>query len=1134
MSGIREEANTQPYLAVGLPMTNDIVVSPEGNFVATSHTNGLIIWSFSEKTLKKKRETGVNVYQGLAVSDHGYMAAGHVVISYGEKKDPSLEPELKNSNCAFLRSREFVVVNDVGVHRYDTSEDRWEGKTTEFDWPSPTEDAFNRRTTHEPVRYSITNGKLICVCGNYLAQWDLANEKKEMEYYIGNETLDSTRQREHGKEDYVIAIDSESTLSAFVTKDDDAQTLTVYWIQTGLAMSTIRVKNDTDDLIVAMEFIKTWDYLLLLTVTKRGKAMLWYPHNLCQKPANEGFGTPLDTINLQEYVSLTEWRPKRTFAISGAKIIVKTDDVPKVICAVEDHIKNLNKSLFKYPLGATHIRHLSLKKDPSRSTISVNRLETTDLETTDISGASLRWTVDPHSGLCAYRNLSLITSINAQEFKYFGKMTHSKIWDNGDLVILTVRCLCIFYLSDNDTIELGYYWDNGMRPSSILTYLFELTDISLDELMDDSRSNLFYTELNDDDTLLPPPSFKSIWWHKRKAEESSDRPRAKLFKNLINLLITRDNLAKYGNILLAEAIEQRDEVAVESIIETCTNLFCDNSIVYIGFLQIVTDSLPELCVHYPDKAAKYFSNIRLILAPQCRAVHSLMLPFNRICAFACRTGNPSGLTKRSKFANTLDIMNIFFERYSLKLAWRTAWQVTLQLARILLRSNTSLSRLLLRSSALSASIGKIDHMLESFWYRTKLCKRRSTLTLVVRLPNFCSYPRQYSAMKDFFFPAPSPFVKTVISRTPELFRTWDGEALINFKWRTFGRYYYILVCIKFIVFAVCFITAISLTEDDSNSSTRQNLFLAVVVFAGWHLHLEVRQFIWNPIYYVFSPWNWFDCGAFSFPLATAVNYLQENNSPRWMTSVSIFLLWIKFLFLLRPFEYFGIYMTIIFGVIKQVFSFLVILGIMVIGFAHALFVLLKPESGTSWETPSSPDNSDPNDPWKLTESLTTVLDNGTIVNGTSLVVEPDENTNVYTWFTTSLLGAYKFLVGDWSSVANWGPNENPLLVMMTVLFSFFVVIYLMNLFIGLLNNAINTYHEYVSYLAQKAEILAEIELFYLTPNQRRSEWFPSTVHFEVDTKELRKVMTENIQADPDYSSKLSKHSKKMLDILNIK
>ncbi|CAG8680076.1 3656_t:CDS:1, partial [Paraglomus brasilianum] len=53
-------------------------------------------------------------------------------------------------------------------------------------------------------------------------------------------------------------------------------------------------------------------------------------------------------------------------------------------------------------------------------------------------------------------------------------------------------------------------------------------------------------------------------------------------------------------------------------------------------------------------------------------------------------------------------------------------------------------------------------------------------------------------------------------------------------------------------------------------------------------------------------------------------------------------------------------------------------------FAHALFVLLKPEPANSWDAPSSPENSDPNDPWKLTASLTTALDNGTIVDGTSL------------------------------------------------------------------------------------------------------------------------------------------------------
>src|SRR6185437_6425484 len=52
---------------------------------------------------------------------------------------------------------------------------------------------------------------------------------------------------------------------------------------------------------------------------------------------------------------------------------------------------------------------------------------------------------------------------------------------------------------------------------------------------------------------------------------------------------------------------------------------------------------------------------------------------------------------------------------------------------------------------------------------------------------------------------------------------------------------------------------------------------------------------------------------------------------------------------------------------------------------------------------------------------------------------------------------------------------------MTVLFSFFVMIYLMNLFIVLLNNAIETYYKYASYLSQKAEVLQR-SYYYVNTN----------------------------------------------------
>ena len=62
------------------------------------------------------------------------------------------------------------------------------------------------------------------------------------------------------------------------------------------------------------------------------------------------------------------------------------------------------------------------------------------------------------------------------------------------------------------------------------------------------------------------------------------------------------------------------------------------------------------------------------------------------------------------------------------------------------------------------------------------------------------------------------------------------------------------------------------------------------------------------------------------------------------------------------------------------------------------------------------------------------------------------------------------------------------------IFSFIVVIYLMNLFIGLLNLAIEEENSRATYLSQKAEVLAEIELFYLSPFQRCwRTWFPEVM-----------------------------------------
>ncbi len=62
------------------------------------------------------------------------------------------------------------------------------------------------------------------------------------------------------------------------------------------------------------------------------------------------------------------------------------------------------------------------------------------------------------------------------------------------------------------------------------------------------------------------------------------------------------------------------------------------------------------------------------------------------------------------------------------------------------------------------------------------------------------------------------------------------------------------------------------------------------------------------------------------------------------------------------------------------------------------------------------------------------------------------------------------MIGDTSALNNWTYKEHPFFVILMFSFSFLVVIYLMNLLIGLLNMEIGKDDNRVSYLIQKAEV----------------------------------------------------------------
>ncbi|GBC34419.2 hypothetical protein GLOIN_2v1790263 [Rhizophagus irregularis DAOM 181602=DAOM 197198] len=240
---------------------------------------------------------------------------------------------------------------------------------------------------------------------------------------------------------------------------------------------------------------------------------------------------------------------------------------------------------------------------------------------------------------------------------------------------------------------------------------------------------------------------------------------------------------------------------------------------------------------------------------------------------------------------------------------------------------------------------------------------------------------------------------------------------------------------------------------------------------------------------------------------------------------------IKFLLFFRAFKYFGVYFALIISVAKQIISFLVVLLIIIVSFAHAFYILLSPRSEFSFEEYTH--NEDLNNPWNIASTYKQIFENGTI-NPNPYIEQPDGNTNMFVNFKTAIFAMYLFLAGDSSVLSNWPYINNPSLAILIVLFSLLIVVYLMNLFIGLLNNAIEKDNDRVSYLVQKAEILAEIELFYLLPHQRRWEtWFPEVIHYSADVDKIREKINEMMNKNEwDINDESRKNLMKKLNILS--
>ena len=150
--------------------------------------------------------------------------------------------------------------------------------------------------------------------------------------------------------------------------------------------------------------------------------------------------------------------------------------------------------------------------------------------------------------------------------------------------------------------------------------------------------------------------------------------------------------------------------------------------------------------------------------------------------------------------------------------------------------------------------------------------------------------------------------------------------------------------------------------------------------------------------------------AYTFSIYVSIYYLQTSETKTSLVAFSCLFLDFKFLSFFRFFESYNMYFTIIVKVAEKLIFFLGFLIVIIVGFAHAFFILLRPKSVYSLDEPTN--NDDPNNPWNLVPSYYQTLEDGTITSNKLFVQAPDDGTNMFTDYGNALYATYLFLMGN--------------------------------------------------------------------------------------------------------------------------
>ncbi|GES82179.1 hypothetical protein GLOIN_2v1842993 [Rhizophagus clarus] len=579
-------------------------------------------------------------------------------------------------------------------------------------------------------------------------------------------------------------------------------------------------------------------------------------------------------------------------------------------------------------------------------------------------------------------------------------LSFKRLNSNQDFILISMEAIEICTLDED--FRSRYFWNNNEWNDIYKKFVEDYGLIyDINKHYKPLIERILKYEFNDSKYSIPLPNIMGQFIDHRKD----------IAEDVIN-----DNLvsSKFGIEIRKIAIEESCDVVVRPIINNTIESVQDYSVNSMDFISL---NLLKLCDDYPDHIIKYISYTSIILSPHCKRIGN--------------SKNNSIHSYTNIYIKESHMDNNYFKSISVK--YKGLIRYLRYISAIYLRIEEKIQTVSFivpfpQICVYQDDSNNNDHEIETNDHENENNDIKSKIFTVLKkmitgIKIAIMIPRSNSIWNEFLYKPKSILFSNIDSN--HFYNWWNFAAIIDFKWETFGKFYYYLIWLFYTILYTCYSLASTLKQNSISDFYFELLFIISIIFGSIFLIFEIRQCLWNYKIYFNDIWNLF-----------------------------------------------------------------------VLGYAQAFFIVLR-----------SNNINDDNDPRNVATKYDFVNPDGTISNATTMIQDPDTNTNLFNWFPTSLLAVYKLLTGDSGSLSSFTYHEHSIMTILLVTFTFFTVIYLMNLFIGLLNIAIDDYNKKEEFLLQKAQIIMEIELFYMLPCQRNNKkWFPNWIYYDIPVTEIRKLI----------------------------